>query len=610
MGIRSHLPLLEIIKDTFRRLPSARRKQFWLLLLAMTLVAGLELVSAGVMAFFAVSIFNPEQVLQSVYIQQFKDITGITMITDFNTLLIALCILVVLMLVIKNIAQGITIYFSALYSKYCAAYLGEATLKGFLQLPHEWHLPRNSADLIMAVAWRQQYGQFLHSLLKILSDFIMVAVLVASIIIIKPSISIPLMLVLAGLAWFFFFRFRVYLDRTATQVKDYKVAINRNVHKSLYGLKDIKVYGRENLFFKRFHEHVYPEARLQSLQQVLPQIPGWFLEVFSITLVCILVAIFFIFMDTSSAWATGYIVFLALVARRVVPKVSTMIQQLSKLRINLPYIQTVVEYLKEIEQLDPAASEASTKRLAFKDAVELQNVSFAYQGTDQKVLDNISLRIEKGKSVGIVGTSGAGKSTLVDLLIGLLTPTSGKMVIDGHEPDTAAIRAWMRNIGYVPQDPYICVGTLAENVAFGYQGDEIDRDRVLECCRMAAMDDFLWSLPNGIDTEIGQRGVKLSGGQRQRVSIARALYHHPEVMIFDEATSALDNRSEKAIQKTIYSFKGQYTLLIIAHRLSTVEDCDEVIWIERNVIKKTGTPEEILPEYREQMKQEKIAVVS
>ncbi len=214
-----------------------------------------------------------------------------------------------------------------------------------------------------------------------------------------------------------------------------------------------------------------------------------------------------------------------------------------------------------------------------------------------QVVRDFNFDIQKGKTVGIIGTSGAGKSTLVDLLIGLLKPVTGSILIDGRPLTRDLLPQWLDITGYVPQSPYIYDGTLAENIAFGMEKSEIDRDRVFKCCTMASMDDFIHDLPDSIDSFIGERGVKLLGGQQQRVAIARALYKQPEVMIFDEATSSLDTKSEKAIQKTIYSFKGKQTLIIIAHRLSTVEDCDKLIWLEKGRVKMTGRPEEILKAY-------------
>ena len=213
------------------------------------------------------------------------------------------------------------------------------------------------------------------------------------------------------------------------------------------------------------------------------------------------------------------------------------------------------------------------------------------------VLEDISFMIKKGQTTGFIGCSGAGKSTLVDILIGLLVPSAGKVLVDGRELDNMGRLAWMKTVGYVPQSPYIYDGTLAGNIAFGLSESEIDRELVLECCRKASMQDILDNLPQGIDTPIGERGVRLSGGQQQRVVIARALYPRPEVMIFDEATSSLDSKSEKAIQNTIYGLRGNQTLIIIAHRLATVKECDFLVWIENGKAKMIGTPAGVLDKY-------------
>ncbi len=218
------------------------------------------------------------------------------------------------------------------------------------------------------------------------------------------------------------------------------------------------------------------------------------------------------------------------------------------------------------------------------------------------MIKNLNLRINKGKITGIIGTSGAGKSTLVDLITGLLEPSSGRIMVDGKVLTKDNRYLWVQNIGYVSQFPYIYDGTLAENVAFGCKSEDIDKEKVIECCSMAAVDDFLNELPGHIEALIGERGVKLSGGQQQRVAIARALYTDPEILIFDEATSSLDAKNEKAILDTIYFLKGRRTLIIIAHRLSTIKNCDFFIWLEKGRIKMQGDEREVLERYKEKSK--------
>ena len=204
--------------------------------------------------------------------------------------------------------------------------------------------------------------------------------------------------------------------------------------------------------------------------------------------------------------------------------------------------------------------------------------------------------------VGIIGSSGAGKSTVVGLLTGLLAPTAGKLMVDGQELDEAHRIGWLRSLGYVPQAPFLLNATIAENIAFSQWGEPVDRARVDKCCRMAAM-DFVADLPEGLDTVIGERGVRLSGGQVQRVAIARALYENPQLILFDEATSALDGASEQAIQHTIESLGSQATLVIVAHRLTTVKNCDDLYWLGQGTVLMHGKPDEVLPAYEKYLEE-------
>lgn len=230
----------------------------------------------------------------------------------------------------------------------------------------------------------------------------------------------------------------------------------------------------------------------------------------------------------------------------------------------------------------------------------LDRISFRYPTAERDSLHDVSLSIPKGSMVGIIGASGAGKSTLVAILTGLLSPDSGQILLDGQPSDTTRHLSLGTLLGYVPQSAYLLDGTLAENIAFKDWGQPIDYQRVRECCALAAI-DFFDALPNGLDTAIGERGMRLSGGQIQRVIIARALYHHPQILLFDEATSALDSGTEATIQKTILSLRQQMTVVIVAHRLSTVESCDVLYWLDGGTLRASGPPSEILPLYGQSM---------
>jgi len=304
--------------------------------------------------------------------------------------------------------------------------------------------------------------------------------------------------------------------------------------------------------------------------------------------------------QASSTHVVGMMALLVVAAWRVLPGINQVLSGLATMKGSLEYVHKVMKYLKEIELYQNenlAAMAAQCDDIAaFENELRFEHLSFSYDNCQDYAVKDISFTVRKGQSVGIIGKSGAGKSTLVDILIGLLSPSGGRITIDEKVLSPALQRSWTNKIGYVSQSPYIYDGTLAGNVAFGLEEKQIDREKVLESCRMAAI-GFIENLTAGIDTPIGERGVRLSGGELQRVAIARALYHKPEVMVFDEATSALDSQNEKAIQKTIYSLKGKLTLIIVTHRLTTVEGCDVLICLNKGKIAKIGPPDIVLPWY-------------
>ena len=269
---------------------------------------------------------------------------------------------------------------------------------------------------------------------------------------------------------------------------------------------------------------------------------------------------------------------LALAAFRLMPSANRIIGFYNTIKFQMPYFHAIYPELHAIrERTDRGEATVFPGReapLPFAQAVRVEHLAYAYPETlDHPVLQDVSFEIPKGAFVGIIGPSGAGKTTFVDILLGLLTPTGGRITVDGADI-AAHMHAWQENLAYVPQSIYLIDGTIAENVALGLPKEEIDEARVHEALRMAELSELVESLENGIETQIGERGVKLSGGQRQRIGIARALYHHPSVLILDEATSALDTETEKSITETILRFKGSITIVSIAHRLSTLEACD------------------------------------
>ena len=593
---------LGIVFEILNRLPKRRKSRFWLLLCGMILVAFLETLVVGFLAVYASTIANPEIILKSERLSRIQTVLHLQALTSVKGLILLMSIAVVALIAIKNIINGIVTYTTKLYSSNISCYLGDQLFDGFLNLPYEWHLSRNSADLIQGVAWRQHFGALLNAAMKTLSDILIVAIMLITLVIVEPLISVLVILVLGASALIIFTKVRNVLDKTAKDERSSMWILNRQVTKAIHGIKEVKIYAREKSFIEIFDELAQRIAKQDTLLLFFNQIPGWILETVGVAILTFSICVMFFVMESSTLKITGTIALLTVTAWRVMPAISRILNSMTQIRRTIPFVHTGFEYLDEIDsesmkKTDPVKT-GTEKNPFFREAIIFKGVSFTYNGAHMPALQDIDLTIKKGQTLGVIGTSGSGKSTFADILISLLSPSTGEILIDGSELDESKRREWIQCIGYVPQIPYIFDGTIAENVAFSIDTNKIDRDRVAKCCEMAAMKEFLDELPQGLDTAIGERAVRISGGQKQRVAIARALYHEPQLIIFDEATSALDPKNELVVQQTIYSLKQKMTLIIITHRLSTVENCDIILWLEKGNVRMIGNAQTVLEPYR------------
>jgi ABC-type multidrug transport system fused ATPase/permease subunit len=347
----------------------------------------------------------------------------------------------------------------------------------------------------------------------------------------------------------------------------------QHLQQGLGGVKDVKLLGREEEFLAQYHVHNLGSAavgRRQNIMQALPLL--WFelLGVFSLATLMITMII----EGKPVAVCVSALSVFAVAAFRIMPAMNRIVMSVQNLRYSLPVTNILYS---EVHQLETSSTNREHKiPMPFKRELELFNVGYTYPSASGIAIEAINLIINKGSSVAFVGESGAGKSTLVDLILGLLTPDQGSIRIDGVNIHSN-IRAWQEQIGYVPQTIYLSDDSICRNIAFGVPSSQIDVAAVNRALKAAQLDEFIASLPDGLNTLVGERGVRLSGGQCQRIGIARALYHNPSVLVLDEATSALDLATEAGVMEAVYALKGDRTLIIIAHRLSTVQQCDRVI---------------------------------
>lgn len=473
-----------------------------------------------------------------------------------------------------------------------AVRLSTRLLRTYLTMPYAAHLQRNSADLIRnAFESVNVVSRFVFvPLVEVAAEGLLVVGIFGVLIAAAPAITALAAAFLAPLVILVLRLVQPRLSHIGRANQEATADVLRALQQALNAVRDVKLMGREPYFTARLEDARLRLARANYRQAVLAAIPRAVLETSFVLAMLGLVLV-----TTGPAAGTadpmavlglfGYAVL------RITPALNRAVVSVN----NLKYGGAAIEHLTDDLRItqDSVRADSEGADLAFRDAVELRDVCFSYEGTDKVALDDVNLRILKGEAIGIVGPSGSGKSTLVDLLIGLLQPTRGMVLVDGVDI-AAAPAAWHRHIGMVPQSVYLIDDTMRRNIALGVEEDAIDEAALANAVQVAQLDTFVANLPMGLDTVVGERGARLSGGQRQRVAIARALYRQPELLIFDEGTSALDTLTEEEFIAALDGLRGTRTVVTVAHRLTTVRSCDRIVLVRAGRIAAVGTFDELL----------------
>lgn len=446
-------------------------------------------------------------------------------------------------------------------------------LKAYMAEPYTFHLNKNIS--VLQRSMQEDTDQFTKGILHLMEMIAEVSVCVAIgiyLYIESKSITVIVIVLLIICLAVFSMISKKYSSVWGRQGQQYKSKIYQWMNQSLGGIKEIKVLNREDSFIEQYDYYFAKYVRVLRLNRLIGVIPKYIIEMVCMTglLSAVIFKIFFGQKDLME-FVPQLAVF-AVAAFRLLPSVGKINEHMSAVLYALPSFELVYNDLRETRQLNIDKKDKDTT-WRLKEKIEVKNVSYHYPDGETNVIEHADFTIERGKTVAFIGASGAGKSTMVDILLGLLTPQYGKIYADGMNV-YKNLPTWQQEIGYIPQSIYLSDDTIRNNVAFGIHEKEIDEQAVIEALKQAQLYDFVDSLPEGLDTFVGDRGVRLSGGQRQRIGIARALYHDPEILVLDEATSALDNDTETAVMEAIDNLQGKKTIIIIAHRLSTIKNAD------------------------------------
>jgi ATP-binding cassette subfamily C protein len=499
---------------------------------------------------------------------------------ELNHLLILAGCFAILMLFVAGIGSVVSDCVRVLYSYGFSHWLKGRLLGSYAERPYSYFLRRNSALMNQRV---NDITSFTYNVMlplgEAFSRIVLIFLLLAGFFFVQPFAAIGAMVIFGGFYLFVFVVLRPRTRAVARGQQAHASGFSKSTLQFLHGIKPILIHGKESFFIKEALRHSAGMRHFQSQVPIFSNGPRYLIEPIAFGgLVAIVIALAMQGRPFSDILPNLSV--MALVGYRLLPSMSLLYGQMVTIASHSYTLQQLEEEILEIEEEieEVEKSRAKQSPLSFTRDIRIEGVSFAYPGSAKNTLENFSLTVAKNESVGIAGASGSGKSTLVDLILGLHTPVSGEILVDGVPLSTGNIMLWRAMIGYVPQDIYLLDDTLEANIAFGIPSSEVDQEALESAARAAQILDFVKrDLPEGFGTVVGERGVRLSGGQRQRIGLARALYHAPQVLILDEATSALDLETEAAVIETINALQGKVTIITIAHRLSTLERCDKTI---------------------------------
>jgi ABC-type multidrug transport system fused ATPase/permease subunit len=586
---------------------SGKHKQLILLAFLILLTSALETLGIGLVGPFIGLASNSNLVYESSWLNWFYVQSGLQSVTPFLALL-------------GLITVGI-VYLKSIISFHVQKYIFNFTLRqqgeiacklmhAYLNVPYVFHLNRNTALLIQNVTGETARfgGGFMLPLLSSVSNL---AVIIALILLLAGT-NLVATLSIAALLLPSFYIIYLFKDKISEWGKKRSQASSemiRIINHSLGGLKETRIIGCEPYFEAQLSKQAQILAEEGSAFQVFSVLPRIILEALLFTFL-VGFAVLFLLFNQNGQNLTAVLGVFAMASIRLLPSVSNMLFSLGTMRNTTHSVNILYSDLKELEKTEEDRyfkgslitnkhystnweSQPVHQGLSFRNAITLDNIIYRYPSVEQPSLKGVSLTIKRGQAIGLIGRSGAGKTTLVDVILGLLEPESGDIRVDGASI-YRDLRSWQNLIGYIPQSIFLTDDTLERNIAFGVPDHQIDQSRLADAIEAAQLTELIDELPKGIQTVVGERGVRLSGGQRQRVGIARVLYHQREILVLDEATAALDNETESLVNQAIKSLSGTKTLIIIAHRLSTIEHCDCIYLLEKGCLVKSGSYQEVV----------------
>lgn len=571
------------------------------LAVGMLFGAGLEVLGIGLVVPIVTLMTDPELALNLKYVGPVLAALGID---DRREMLLGGGGAMILMMVIKS--GYLAVLYRAMYRFVFRQQvnLSQELLEGYLTAPYTFHLDRNTAELVRnctETTFRFVAGYMIWLLITI-TELLVLGAIVALLIFLEPVATLGALLVLVAPAALFFIAVRRRLGAMGTAREESMALLIQWINQSLGGIKELLLLHQPEFFLNHHKVQATRTADATRTLLFLNAMPRLIIDsVAAVGMFGVIIALVLGGRDMQDL--LPLLGMFAIAAARMIPSINRIVTGFNSMQFNRAALDNIYSELRYAREQKAAVAIGTDhgdadrgdaeSRLSFTDAIDIVDMSYRYPNAERPAVSNLSLRIKKGSFVGFVGPTGCGKTTVADVILGLLEPTEGSVLVDGRNIRDALFD-WQRQLSYIPQEVYLLDGTIRQNVAFAVASDEIVDERVWRALRRAQIDDLVRELPQGLDSPVGERGVRISGGERQRLGIARALYRNPAVLVVDEATASIDSETEAAVMRALEALRGDKTLIVITHRLATVRNCDEIFVMGNGGIQASGTYAELV----------------
>ncbi|HEX2787472.1 MAG TPA: ABC transporter ATP-binding protein/permease [Ignavibacteria bacterium] len=585
----------DLVKKIFILLSPSEKKKLYFLFFAIFIISCIDVIGITTIMPFIGVVASPELITENKYLNYIYTTLNFS---SSNSFLIFLGLVVLTVLVLSNSFTAF-VYFRMYRFNWNRNYTFSMRLfSKYLNQKYVFFLHRNSSDLSKNIL--NEINQVINGvtipLLELASKFVTAFLILVLLLVVNPILAVIISVVLGGCYFIIYKSVQKRLNYTGEKRIEAARAKFKIAAEAFGGIKDVKLLGKENSFLRLFSKPAKETSHYFASNQSIAMLPRYALEVIAFGGILIII-LYLLYIGSSVAEVLPLIALYAFAGYRLMPSLQAMFTASARIKFYTPALNSIYRDFNENGGFNydfKFKDEKPVEKLHFKNSLELKDIFFKYPSSPDWVIKGIDLKIEPNTTIGFVGSTGCGKTTFIDIILGLLEQQKGSINVDNIIVNPDNMKSWQQNLGYVPQQIYLTDSTIAENIAFGIPSDKIKMNEVIEASKISNLYNFVMTLPEGFDTVVGEKGVRLSGGQRQRIGIARALYTNPELLILDEATSSLDNLTEYAVMDAINNLSHKKTIIIIAHRLSTVKECDIIYYFENGKITDSGRYEDLL----------------